>query len=197
VLLLGAVLAIGLLLGWGLGGSIRELAAVRIRIWWIAPLALALQLTPLPEVEGDVGRLLPAGALILSFVLLLIVAAANWRLRGFILILIGFLMNIAVMTANQGMPVSPEAMARIGAQDSIEALRNAEPGSKHRLAGDDDQLLFLADVIPVGRPFDSVVSLGDVFAYAGGAVFIGSAMLGRPRREPRWEEDQSPQATWS
>lgn len=197
VLLLGAVLAIGLLLGWGLGGSFRGLASVRIRAWWIAPIALALQVVPLPEVEGQAGRLLPAAALVFSYLLLLVIAAVNWRLRGFILILLGFLMNMAVITVNQGMPVSADALARIGDGDSVEELRGAGPGSKHRLARDDDLLLPLADVIAVGSPFNVVVSVGDAVAYTGGAVFVAAAMLGRPRRERDQEEPPSPQAMWS
>lgn len=197
MLLLAAVLAIGLLLGWGLGGRIRDLANVRVRLWWIAPVALALQVAPVPDVEGEIGRMLPMGALLLSYFLLVVVAAVNWRLRGFILILLGFLMNMTVIAANEGMPVSAEALARIGNAESIERLREATPGSKHRLASDDDVLLPLADVIAVGDPFNVVVSFGDAVAYTGGAVFLGAAMLGRPRRDPEPSEPPSQQAMWS
>ena len=65
------------------------------------------------------------------------------------------------------------------------------------MATPDDVLLPLADVIAVGDPFNVVVSIGDAFAYTGGAVFLTAAMLGRPRREPDREEAESPQAMWS
>lgn len=197
MLLLAAVLAIGLLLGWGLGGRIRDLANVRIRIWWIAPLALALQVAPVPELEGEIGGMLPMGALLASYLLLVVVAAVNWRLRGFILILMGFLMNMVVIAANQGMPVSADALDRIGNAQSVERLREAARGSKHRLATDDDILLPLADVIGVGEPFGVIVSFGDAVAYTGGAVFLAAAMLGRPRRDPAPREPPSQQAMWS
>ena len=47
---------------------------------------------------------------------------------------------------------------------------------KHHLADESDVLLPLADVIPVGSPFNIVVSAGDVVSYVGATVpFAGGS----------------------
>ena len=190
MLLIGAFLAIGLLLGWGLNGRLRYLADVRIRAWWLAPLALALQAAPAPTVQADWGRFVPAGMLALSFVLLMVVVTVNLRSRGFGLILLGLVLNLGVILVSQGMPVSAHALREIGHEEDIRALADAEPGDKHHLATSEDLLRPLGDVIPVREPFDAVMSPGDVLMYTGAARFLVAAMRGRSRRDP--ELDDSP-----
>lgn len=197
MLLIGAILTIGLLLGWGLGGGLRYLPDARIRAWWLAPLALVLQVAPVPEMGGTLGRFLPVGALLLSFLLLMAVVIMNLRNRGFGLILLGLTLNLTVIGLNRGMPVSEAALREVGAAEDIPGLRQAARGEKHHLAGEDDYLTFLGDTIPVRSPFDSVVSPGDVLMYGGGAVYLGAAMLGRSRRARESDELPEPTATWS
>jgi hypothetical protein len=57
-------------------------------------------------------------------------------------------------------------------------------GAKHHLAGPDDRLVFLGDVLPI-RPIRMVASPGDLIAYAGVVWLVVAAMLGRfaPSRE--------------
>jgi hypothetical protein len=51
---------------------------------------------------------------------------------------------------------------------------------KHHLAGPDDRMLFLGDVIAVPAPVSQVISVGDLFTYGGMAVVIAGAMRRRP-----------------
>jgi hypothetical protein len=176
VMLLGAVLAIGLLLGWGLGGALRNLALVQVRLWQVFPAALALQVLPVP---GGGGSNLPFVALVLSYLFLIGVTALNWRLRGFPLILVGLVLNAIPIFINQGMPVSAEAVVAAGG--SVDEVPR-EPGGKHHLATAEDDLTFLGDVIAVRAPFQAVVSIGDLLMYSGAAVFLAGAMLASPRR---------------
>jgi hypothetical protein len=184
VLLLAAILGIGLLLGWGLGGRLRNLGAVRIRLWPLAILGLALQIVPVPALEGSLGNLVPVGLLLLSYVVLVVLVALNWRLRGFVLIGVGLLLNAVVIGMNQGMPVSEAAVRRSGQGEAISRLASGAD-SKHHLADDESVLLPLADVIPVGSPFNIVVSVGDVVSYVGAAAFLTAAMLGAADRRQR------------
>jgi hypothetical protein len=177
--LLLTFLVIGVLLGWGLGGSARNLAHVRIAMWPALPVAVILQVIPIPEGFGETASYLPFGALLVSFGLLAFVAAANWRLRGFLLILVGVVLNAIPIVVNQGMPVSGPAVVDVGG--APEDLPR-ERGGKHHLATDQDALTFLGDVFPVRAPFREVVSLGDLLMYAGAAVFLASAMLANPER---------------
>jgi hypothetical protein len=190
VLVLVLILAAGLVAGYALGGRLRNLASVRVRWWWLAPIALALQILPAPRLPGASRDLLGVGLLLGSFVLLLILAVANLRQAGFALILIGVGMNFAVIAANQGMPVSASALERAGGQDSLEDLRKAR--GKHHLAGKNDVLLPIADVVPIPL-LGVVVSPGDLSMYAGAGIFLASAMRGGRRRRGR-ERRPAPRA---
>ncbi len=192
--LMGTILLIGLLLGWGLGGRLRNLADVRLRLWPAIPVAVLMQLAPVPDVGGELGRLLPMALVLVSYVVLVVVVVANWRLRGFRLILVGIVLNMVVIGVNQGMPVSAEAIQRSGNLGLLEDLPT-ERGRKHHLATDDDVLLFLSDHIAVRRPFGVVVSPGDVAVDLGAAVFLTAAMLARPERR-RYEDQIEPAVTW-
>jgi hypothetical protein len=182
VLLLASIVAIGLLLGWGFGGGIRNLAQIEVRMWWLVPLALGVQLVPIPRAESGALSYLPFVLLLLSFVLIGAVVVMNWQLRGFPAILIGVVLNLIPIVVNQGMPVSGAAVIESGG--SLADVPR-ELGAKHHLETSRDQVTFLADVIPVRTPFRVVVSVGDLVMWAGAGWFVTAAMLGRPRREPR------------
>lgn len=182
MLLLASILVIGLLLGWGLGGSIRELGNLNVRLWWLIPVGLALQVVPIPQSPDGPGLYLPFVTLLVSFVLVGGVVALNWRLRGFVAVLVGVVLNLIPIAVNQGMPVSAQAVVASGGNvaDVPTGI-----GSKHHLQRPGDDVTFLADVIAIRRPFRAVVSVGDLVMWAGAGWFVTFAMLGAPRREPR------------
>lgn len=184
MLLIAAILGIGLMLGLGLGGGVRPFGEVRIRLWPLALIGLALQGVPVPRLEGELGRWLPAATLVFSYVLLLGVSVANWRSRGFLLIFLGIALNVAVITVNRGMPVSSDAIRHAGGSEEDIADVPRELGEKHHLRSEGDRLVPLADVIGVAPPFRVVVSVGDVIAYVGAAVFLASVTLSRQYRWP-------------
>ncbi|MDQ4059065.1 MAG: DUF5317 domain-containing protein [Actinomycetota bacterium] len=180
MLLLASILVIGLLLGWGLGGGIRNLALLEVRWWWLIPLALVIQLAPIPQADSGPGRYLPFVLLIGSFLMIGAAVVVNWRLLGFPLILLGVLLNLVPIVINQGMPVSGAAVIEAGG--SLTDVPR-ELGGKHHLERPEDALTFLADVIAVRSPFRAVVSIGDLVMWAGAAWFLTAAMIGLPPRE--------------
>ncbi len=184
MLLVGAILGMGLLVGWGFGGALRNLGLVRIKWWPALPAALVLQGVPIPSPEGGVGESLPFVALLISYAVLIVVLAVNWRLRGFLVVLVGLVLNLAPIVANQGMPVSGTAIQAVGG--SLEDIPK-ERGEKHHLATDEDIIQPLADVIAVRSPFNTVVSVGDILMYVGAAVFLAAAMMASPERPSRRE----------
>lgn len=190
MLFVTTILLIGLLLGWGFGGNLRNLALARISLWYLAPLGLVLQAVPVRAGQGTT-RLLPLWLLMASYALLITLAVANWRLRGFVLILVGLTLNATMIGLNQGMPVSPTAAARAGGMEAVSAIP-PERGSKHHLAGEEDVLTPLGDSIGVAPPFGLVVSPGDVAMYVGAAMFLTAAMIGRPVRRRREEPPARP-----
>jgi hypothetical protein len=175
------VIALGALIGWALGGRLHRITSAPVRLAWAAVAGLALQWAPLP------GRL-AMWALYASFALLVIFAAANLRRSGFALVLLGIGLNLAVITANDGMPVSARAIEVSGQASTLGEIAADGDGVKHHLAGDGTRLVWLGDVIGVPRPIGQVISAGDIVVAAGMAWFIVAGMLGRPqgrRRRPR------------
>jgi hypothetical protein len=119
-----------------------------------------------------------------SFALLVTFALANARLRGFEMIALGLILNFLVIGVNAGMPVSRRALV---ASDQIATLDYLERygGAKHHLAGAGDRLSFLGDVIAIPSPIAQAISPGDVFTYAGAALFVILGMTGRLERPRR------------
>jgi hypothetical protein len=171
-----ATMSLAVLAGILAGGRLSHLAALRIRWLPAAIVGFALQIVPVS------GRTLALALLWLSFGLLVTFAAANVRLGvpGFRIVLVGVLLNFAVIALNAGMPVSAEALARSGQLDTVAALVDGG-GVKHHLAGPQDRLPILGDTIPL-PPFREVVSVGDVLTYAGVAWLLARATLGRRGR---------------
>jgi hypothetical protein len=172
--LVSLVLLVTVVIGLLVGGRLTGLARLRTRWVPLALVGLALQ-TVLP------ADWWPLAALFVSFVLISVFCVVNVRTPGFLLILVGTLMNFAVIGVNQGMPVARAALLDSGQADTLTDLIQGG-GAKHHLAGPDDRLLFLADVIPIPPPVRQAVSAGDVVAYAGVAYVVIVAMLAERRR---------------
>lgn len=192
--LLVSVAVLAVIVGYLLGGRLRGFE--RLRLWWwpLGILGLAMQLAPIPDLPGDLAGFLSVGLLIGSYVLLLAFAARNILIAGFPLILLGLAMNFTVITANGGMPVSRQALIESGQTDAVETLEKGE-ATKHHLKGPDDLLVFLADVIAVGRPIRQVVSVGDLVIYAGVSSVVVTVMRGwNGRRAARLRQAGAPRA---
>ncbi|HEX6844721.1 MAG TPA: DUF5317 domain-containing protein [Actinomycetota bacterium] len=183
-LLLGT-LTIAIAVGYLLGGRLSGLADLSVRWGPLALIGLTMQTINPP---GSWPLVMLTG----SFVLLWIFAVVNRDVPGFRLIMVGIALNFLVIVANGGMPVSADALVASGQADTASDLTdNADRYVKHHLAGDDDLVLFLGDVIPLPPPVSQAISLGDIFTYAGVGVVVVSAMRGR-RRERSPSVDPTP-----
>jgi hypothetical protein len=176
-LIVGALI-IAIAVGYLTGGRLSNLANLRIRWAPLAIVGLVMQLINPP------GRW-PLAMLVGSFVLLLIFAIVNRQVLGFWLILIGVSLNFLVIGINSGMPVSSQALSASGQEDTIGQLTdNADSYVKHHLAGDDDRLLFLGDVIALSPPVGQAISIGDIFTYGGVVVVVVAGMRRRTKQQP-------------
>lgn len=167
-LLLFSALVI-LSVGFLMGGRLSGLSQVRLRWTGLAVVGFALQWIAGP------GTVIPMTSLYVSFILLSVFALKNIRVAGFPLIVIGVAMNFLVIGANQGMPVSRQALESSDQGDLLTDLMN-NPYPKHHLASDRDVVVFLGDVIGVPRPVAQAISIGDIFTYAGVGVVVVTAM---------------------
>ena len=155
------------------GGHVRALEHVRLRWWALAPIGVALQLAPLPSPRG-LSLPLSTIALIASFPLLLTFAVRNYRVAGLGLIFAGLTLNFAVIAVNGGMPVSSAAVRSAGGAADRSALISQTDARHHVMAGD-DELVLLADVIPI-PVLGEVLSAGDVLIYSGLGWFLIASM---------------------
>ncbi len=176
--LLLAIIALSVLVGLVLRGSLRRFEQLRLRWWGLVVIGLALQFVPLPDGQEGMDLLARVAVLSCSYAFLVLFAALNVRLPGMPLVLVGLALNAAVIVPNGGMPVSAEALERSGQENLLEVLQEQE-AAKHHLMSDDDVLTPLADVIPIPEPIGVIVSVGDLFLYGGMGWLIVAVMLGR------------------
>ncbi len=122
----------------------------------------------------------------LAHLLLLPFLLRNLSLWGIRLVLMGLLLNLAVMVANGGlMPVEGPAVEAVGARelDSLD-VGSPIPGSKNvLLAPEQIRLRALSDVLvlPLPEPFTRAMSGGDMFVVVGVLVAYGEILLLKDR----------------
>jgi hypothetical protein len=164
-------LAIGIGVGFLLGGRLGRLGAIEFR--WV-PLALAglavqvaLFSTPLTDAVGSLGPPLYVG----STAAVLLVVLRNIEIRGLWIVAIGAISNLAAIVANGGyMPADPAALA------SLPDFTAPSYSNSTVLA--DPALRPLTDIfaMPAWMPSANVFSVGDVLIGVGVAVTIIAAM---------------------
>jgi hypothetical protein len=180
------VLLVAFAVGLALGGSLRSWERMQLHWWGLALVGVALQAIPVPA-SWESREAIGWWMLVASYAALLAFVAVNRRIPGAALMVVGLVLNLAVVVPNQGMPVSAHAVD-IAAGDG--AVRLPQDSAKHHLATEDDVLRFLGDVIPIPPPFRIVLSIGDVLLYAGIAWFVVIVTRGRFR------ENRRPPARW-
>jgi hypothetical protein len=171
-------LLLGILAGIAAGGRIGSLTRLRLRLPGIVIGALLLQSLLTARAGG-----MPAAAR-LALLAATYAVAGGWLLvnlrgrsrpfaAGLVLTGVGWLLNMVVVLANSGMPVSLSALARIGASPAL--LAGGGPLGKHLALGAGSTLSFLGDIIPVPA-LRSVVSIGDLVMIAGLVCAVAAAM---------------------
>jgi hypothetical protein len=179
MLWLALVLFISLAIALLRGGRLTNLGDIHLRMWWLLPLALALQVGArfLPEGSANEGTTL----VLLSYVPLLVLVVLNRDRTGMWMAGAGVLMNFTVIIANHGMPVLSEA-AYVASGFTSTVIDFGE-GFKHVPLDETSHLVFLADVIPLRLAnIGQVLSLGDVFLALGLGRFLDHEL----RKPIRW-----------
>ncbi|MCU1462504.1 MAG: hypothetical protein JWO37_2579 [Acidimicrobiales bacterium] len=160
-------LGLGVAIALATGGRFHHLAGRNFRLWLLLPLAIVLQF----GLESD-GVPAPFALLVVSYVLLLVFGLANLRHRGMWMVVLGFMLNGVVITANHGMPVRQSALTAIKFRGEIHEVK------RHRQKPS-DTLTVLGDIIPV-PPLDTILSFGDMILAVGVMNLLYNVM--RPTR---------------
>ncbi len=179
-------LALGLLLGYALGGRLSRLLALELRALWLVIAALVIQILIFPFFTDE--PVIPYGTSVLhgvSYGLVFLWLVLNLRTRPLWAIGSGALANLVVVFANGGaMPASPGALRLSGLPDIAEILARGEAYGNLVGMSASTRLNFLGDVVPLPSwlPFARPVSAGDV------AILVGLAWLlvrGMRTRDPK------------
>jgi hypothetical protein len=172
------ILLVGVLLGL-IGGIVRawlekrpytlpDIRRIELALLAFVPQALVFFI---PQTGRFISHQLAAVILPLSLGILVLFVWQNRHLRGFWLLGVGLLLNLAVIASNGGlMPISPETVAIVHGERAQEAIESRAFGSKNIvLPVEETRLEWLADrfTIPDQLPIQFAFSLGDVFLAVG------------------------------
>ncbi len=162
------------------GGRLTNLADIRLRLWFVLPIAFMLQVSTVWLPDRSWAQTAGVSMILLSYVLLTMMVMANRDRPGMWLAGIGILLNFTVILFNGGMPVMREAAVVAG---GFSGALDFTSDFKHVVLDESTIFPFLADVIParlIGQ--GHVLSLGDVFL----AVGLGRFLEAELRRPVRW-----------
>jgi Family of unknown function (DUF5317) len=145
-------------------GSLFQLTRLKVDCIWLLGsglvIQIALEIVTFPKAQIDTVGF---GLLMASYVLILTFCLLNFSVKGFGVIAIGIAMNTLVIGLNRSMPTIPVGSDAHG--NRIE--KPIELTVKHRQERRGDLLKVLDDRIVLPRPFDTVVSFGDLVMAAG------------------------------
>lgn len=185
-LLLPAV-ALGIIAGFVLGGSLARLAHLPLHYGWLAIISFVIQVVVFTSFFRWL-QLAPHWVPwlhIFTLLLLLAMVVANRRLLGIRILGLGLLLNVLAITANGGfMPISPDVMHQIGLDEEVAILRERGTLSKSILMTPETRLSFLGDQFSIDAPYArrKVFSIGDAIIAVGAFVLVPQGMTTRRRR---------------
>lgn len=168
------ILAILIGIGFGLvkKGSIYNLANLKLKFFWVLPVAYVLQMISIHYFSNSLYLIM----VILSYLALLIFCLLNIRFKGIPYMLAGIFLNFLEMTLNgMRMPAYLPSVRAFG-KKAVDDLLSGHYGKS--IAMDKHTLLpFLGDIIPFHFLIFNIVSIGDCVFAVGLGVLIYNAML--------------------
>jgi len=169
-------------------GSFAELGRLSVTAGWILAVGLAIQaFLEIITFPADQLDTIGYGLLMLSYAFILAFCLKNIMTRGFGVITVGIALNTLVIGLNQGMPTIP-----IGNDAHGNRVRKPiERTVKHRPEQPGDLLRFLDNRIVMPKPFDTVVSFGDLVISVGICELAYGASR-RRRGSPEIAQDSAP-----
>ena len=156
------------------------------RLGVLAVSALGLQLLVIFAGLGELSDV-RRGLFVFSYLLLIVFVLANLRRPGIAVIGVGLALNFLAIVSNGGlMPVTPEALDRVGPPPTEIELGEPVPLTKDvLLAREDTRLWPLTDILTWENPTNiQLFSVGDLFIGAGLALTLAELLLPRLRRVP-------------
>ncbi|MCX7884080.1 MAG: DUF5317 domain-containing protein [Caloramator sp.] len=171
-------LIIGIIIGYILKGSLKNLEKVKLKNIYLAIGAFALEFILFSLVRrGTLSRgYLTTSIYIIEYALIFLFIYFN-RENKFILIMgFGFLLNAFAIFSNRGaMPVSAKAAVVAGLAPSIDSVKASAEGL-YVIQNESTRLWILGDIIPKTYLRHYVISIGDIIAAIGLMIFLIQGM---------------------
>lgn len=173
-----AVLGLGILAGWIVGGRLRNLRHLHLAgestlVAFVLMTALVPRAFEFAAVRWH-DALLVVWAVMMGILVWL--SVLNVKTPGIALLGLGLAANTLVILANRGMPVSEAAVRLAGGGEA--AIRSLPTAAFHRSV-EGATLWWLGDVIPLPG-LRMVASVGDILMFAGLVVTVAWGMTLNP-----------------
>lgn len=167
-----------LFIGWLRGGSLLRLSEMQLAYPGVIIGALLVQKI-LPVIAIGPFARWRFLALVLVYLVLLAALAAGKASWGTAVAALGIFLNLVVIAANGGMPVSLAAAKTLGYKGTFGAAVFAD--GVHRALTPGTRLGWLSDMIPYGAPppLRGVISVGDVILAVGVFILVQENMAYR------------------
>lgn len=149
--MLASALVLGFITAIATGGEIERIGAIRLKLWPILLIALTLRVVAVITFS--------TWAFLISLFAIVLVCVANSRLPGLLLVGAGTTLNLVVVAANFGMPVSQSAL--------VNANATLSPDGVHIAMSPSTVLSWLGDILPIPL-VRGVYSVGDLISAVGG-----------------------------
>ena len=179
-MILLVALLLGATLGWVRGGKVRNLERLRIRysgaIIFLFVVQAIVRGRPVPLPWLDTPYRVTIWCI--AALLLALLAFANYRVRGFLIVGLGFALNLLVVSLNRGMPLALGAALQAGA--TPESIATGQGAGFYNLISPETALPLLGDVIGLPHVFGQtgvVLSVGDVLLLVGAAIVVAEGMI--------------------
>lgn len=170
---------LGLLAGKLRGGSFGNMRNVKLKHLWLLILSLLIEiLTPM---AADRGFSIISGYIlytqIMQYGLLFIFIIINLKYKSLLLTGAGSLMNLIVITANNGhMPVGSLILKAAAGSSTVRQLLRGGIVT-YQLADKNTHFAIMGDIIPVNFLYNRMISLGDIIISLGLFFLLQEFML--------------------
>lgn len=173
--------------------SLKKLKNVNIKGWYILFISAGVQvLISLSIKHNMLDKFVIKNfkyLIILSYLFLITTIIMNIEKRYMKLFLIGILLNLVVISANEGkMPVSIDGVKGINEETT---LPYREFDIKHIGIDSNTKFKYLADIILIPKPYPlpKVISIGDIFLMLGIFIFFQEETFNMENEDPKFQRN--------
>jgi hypothetical protein len=179
-------LILGIIVGFLRGGTLSRLSKLDFPYYYLILTAFFIQFIINFLMKLWAAPELALFLLLCSYLLLLAAVWLNRENEFLFLVLIGLLLNFLVIAINGGMPVS-FAAAKILGVDKVRFVQELAFDYKHVPLINFTKLKFLADIIPLPKPYPlpGIFSVGDVFISVGIFFYVQNFMIYRGKHQQK------------